>query len=299
MKQIAPVKRLIRPVVIFLCLWVTWSLLSKAEEDAAVVVHLQDSELTESSGLVFSKKDPSCVWSHNDSGDRARLFAFDHRTGQRTGVWELESVDAIDWEDLAIVHQDADDDTVPSKLVVADCGDNLGRRDDVQLWWMDEMDPRNSGTVLRQQLHSIRVTYPDGAHDCEAIWYDPSSRSLMLLCKRSIPWVGLYRVPIDLDAGPPSSKVEAELLVRVPIAMATAADRDSSTGDVWVCTYWQAFRFPSKDGMDLVGQMSQTPSAIELRSLRQVEALAVCSDSSVWVSSEGEPAPLVKITPAK
>ncbi|WP_039962768.1 hypothetical protein [Rhodopirellula europaea] len=265
-----------------------------AEEPAVASVELADKDLTESSGMVFSTKDSSCIWSHNDSGDRARLFAFDAKTGEATGQWHLQGVTAVDWEDLAMLP--AANVGGPARLVIADSGDNQQRRDHIELLVIDEMDPRKSGVVNREEIQVLRVRYPDGAHDCEAIWFDESSRGLMFLCKRFTPWVGLYRVALaNGSSGRSNDDLVAELIQRVPLALATAADRDPVTGDVWVSTYWQAIKFAKADHETLKTQMSQTPVAFDLPKLKQIEAIAVDSNSNVWVTSEGSPALLVRL----
>lgn len=280
------------------CAWlmvaIASSVCASAEESSFVSVELDDKELTESSGLVFSRKDPSCIWSHNDSGDRARLFAFDANTGEATGQWELPGVLAVDWEDLAILPSLKAGG--PARLVIADCGDNQQQREHIELLVIDEMDPRKSGKVALDQIHLLRVTYPDGAQDCEAIWLDELSGDMILLCKRFTPWVGLYRVAlVDGSSGKLNEEIEAELIIRLPLAMATSADRDPATGDVWVSTYWQAIRFEKADHESLKTQMSQSPVAFELPKLKQIEAIAVDPKSDVWVTSEGSPTPLVRL----
>ncbi|MFG0267188.1 MAG: hypothetical protein ACF8AM_18870 [Rhodopirellula sp. JB055] len=265
-----------------------------ASVEVANKIELADKELTESSGMVFSSKDPTCIWSHNDSGDRARLFAFDSKTGETTGHWELPGITAVDWEDLAILPPLQSDR--PARLVIADCGDNQRQRDHIELLIVDEMDPRKSGEVARDDVHVLRVKYPHGPQDCEAIWFDEPSGELILLCKRFTPWVGLYRVAlVNGSSGRLNRDIEAELIIRLPLALATAADRDPATGDVWVSTYWQAFQFAKADHATLKHQMSRTPAAFDLPKLKQIEAIAVDSKSDVWVTSEGSPAPLVRL----
>ncbi|EKK00998.1 hypothetical protein RBSH_03672 [Rhodopirellula baltica SH28] len=266
----------------------------RADEPAVISITLADPELSESSGMVFSSTDPSCIWSHNDSGDHARLFAFDAKTGEATGQWDLQGVTAVDWEDLAMLPPV--NAGGPARLVIADSGDNQKRRDHIELLVIDEMDPRKSGVVTRENVRVLRIKYPDGAQDCEAIWFDEPSQGLILLCKRFTPWVGLYRVALK-DGGNEESSTDlvAELIQRLPLALATAADRDPVTGDVWVSTYWQAIKFAKADHVALKTQMSQTPVAFDLPKLKQIEAIAVDSESNVWVTSEGSPAPLVRL----
>src|SRR4029079_15941055 len=54
-------------------------------------------ELTESSGLAVSRRNPGLLWSHNDSGSAAVLFALD-TTGATRGRVRVP-VNTRDWED--------------------------------------------------------------------------------------------------------------------------------------------------------------------------------------------------------
>src|SRR5262245_40761495 len=67
-------------------------------------VHLADlqcREITESSGIAASRRNPNLLWTHNDSGDRPLIYAFDRR-GRHRGVWQVLGAKAEDWEDMAI-----------------------------------------------------------------------------------------------------------------------------------------------------------------------------------------------------
>ena len=100
---------------------------------------LGDARVRESSGLGFSRRQPGHVWTHNDSGDRPRLFAFDDQ-GKPSGDFEFTSgVKAKDWEDM-VAFTDAG---VP-RLLVADCGDNGMKRSSVSLVLWDEPNPTKS-----------------------------------------------------------------------------------------------------------------------------------------------------------
>src|SRR4051794_20300739 len=63
----------------------------------ATLCHLQDSRITESSGLAVG---PGVLWTHNDSGDSARFFALDRRC-RTLATYTLPGVQATDWEDMA------------------------------------------------------------------------------------------------------------------------------------------------------------------------------------------------------
>ena len=58
------------------------------------------------------------LWTHNDSGDRPRLYALD-LTGKHLGTCDVEGAGAVDWEDMASFQRDG-----TSYLLIADVGDN-------------------------------------------------------------------------------------------------------------------------------------------------------------------------------
>src|SRR5690606_18572639 len=129
-------------------------------------------------------------WTHNDSGDAARLFAIDTAESVVVTQFQLPGIDAVDWEDMASGVIDG-----RPTLVVADTGDNARRRDHVTLLVIDEPardqpardEPVRDEPVrdepVRDELAAsggrrphpldvrrrIHVQYPDGPRDCEAI----------------------------------------------------------------------------------------------------------------------------------
>ena len=48
---------------------------------------LEHEAIRESSGLAASRLRPGVFWTHNDSGDKPRLYAFD-TAGTHLGCWE-------------------------------------------------------------------------------------------------------------------------------------------------------------------------------------------------------------------
>ena len=61
---------------------------------------IQESELDEASGLAASRRYADVLWSHNASGDEARIFALE-TSGDALGILAVQGADFIDWEDIA------------------------------------------------------------------------------------------------------------------------------------------------------------------------------------------------------
>ena len=77
---------------------------------------LENKQIKESSGLACSRLEAGLFWTHNDSGDIPRLFAFD-REGKHRGTFHIEDAEALDWEDMASVVMDH-----RALLIIGRCG---------------------------------------------------------------------------------------------------------------------------------------------------------------------------------
>ncbi len=131
-----------------------------------------DDRITESSGLALSIRHPHTVWTVNDSGDSARVFAVDTRTGRTVGVHSFGAV-VRDVEALAITPQ--------GRMLVADIGDNARGRTVVRVFWFDEpgLGETSGGWA------SWELSYPDGPHNAEALAVDPATGRILVLTKEA------------------------------------------------------------------------------------------------------------------
>jgi hypothetical protein len=140
--------------------------------------------LSEASGLVVSRATPGRFWAHNDSG-KPVLVAFDAR-GNVTGQLAISGARVEDWEAMA---------TAPcgngSCLYVADIGDNDAKRAEITIYRVPE-PAKPTGSAAVDAV--IRASYPDGAHDAEALLAAPDG-TLYVVTKGDTGPVALYRVP--------------------------------------------------------------------------------------------------------
>jgi hypothetical protein len=156
---------------------------------AEVALRLRDPRILESSGLALSRRHPGVLWTHNDSGDRARLFAVGP-DGRTRAVLTLAGVEARDWEALA---PGRDDHGRPA-LFVGDIGDNNGVWPEVAVYRVAEPARLGDATVPSVRY---RLGYPDGSHNAEALLVDPRSNRLYLATK-AVTGAALYQAPARL-----------------------------------------------------------------------------------------------------
>lgn len=259
-----------------------------ATATAAQVGSLGDDELVEASGLVASPSRPGTLWSHNDSGGGALLYALDP-TGAAVGRVEVDGATATDWEDLAAGPWQGG-----PGLFVGDIGDNAQARVEVIAWALAEPVKGQE----QAQATALHLRYPDGAHDAEALLVDPLRGDLLIVTKSLSASAGVYlaRAPlqpetdlvhvVDLD-------LSADQGVVFGVVTGGATSPDGSC--LYLRTYGDVLawsRDPSRPVEEaFAGPMTVLPSRAE----DQGEAIAADEDG-YWTVSEGQGAPLYRFT---
>ena len=76
-----------------------------------------DRSVVEPSGLIKSRAHAGLFWTHNDSGDSARIFAVDPQ-GALIVELPVEGAENVDWEDLTL--------DSAGRIWIGDIGDTQG-----------------------------------------------------------------------------------------------------------------------------------------------------------------------------
>jgi len=159
---------------------------------ARVTGRVGDPSANELSGLVRSRSQADLLWSHDDSGAGPLLYGLraDGRVAARPTVTGAQ---AEDWEDIAA----APGPGGRPLLYVGDIGDNEARRPAVDVYRFPE--PR-VGDVATAPAARLRLRYPDGAHDAEALLIDPLRADLVIVTK-ALGSARAYRASARAAAG--------------------------------------------------------------------------------------------------
>jgi hypothetical protein len=136
-------------------------------------------EIRESSGLAVSRRTPGILWSHNDSGNEAVLFALDTQGVVRGRV--RVPVRTRDWEDVSIGPCPSGD-----CLYIADIGDNRRVRRQIQIYRVPEPAIGDAQTAPVEKLNAV---YADGPHNAEAVFV--AGRDLFIVTRDGVG--GVYR----------------------------------------------------------------------------------------------------------
>jgi hypothetical protein len=138
--------------------------------------------LRESSGVAASHRQAGVLWTHNDSGDGAELFAVD-AAGRELGTTRITGARNEDWEDVAVGPCEGGD-----CVYIADTGDNERKRSDASIYRVREPRPGEASAPAER----LRVSYPDGSHDTEALFVLPTG-DIYLVSKGRHDRQTLYR----------------------------------------------------------------------------------------------------------
>jgi hypothetical protein len=157
------------------------------------IATIQPPAINESSGIVRSLQHSGVYWTHNDSGDSARIFAIGLNgaaVGSSTGI-TISGAMNIDWEDIARGPENT--------LIVSDLGNNANARKDLAVYLLEEPDPAVQTAAPFSK--KITVHYPeqtafpplDNNYDNEAIFW-ANDRMYALTKHRADNLTRLYRL---------------------------------------------------------------------------------------------------------
>lgn len=262
-------------------------------------VPVQAPAANEVSGLAVSGSARDGLWLINDSGGAPDLH-FVGTDGTDRGKVRVDGVANVDWEELAAFRW-----RDHPYLLIADVGDNEGRRNSVVLHCLPEPTLPAGGRVLGGSVKpewSIEFRYPDGPRDCEAVAVDVAAGKVILLAKRTVP-PEVYELPLRPPQGAP---VIARKIGRTDVRQPPGglphpygsqptglALREDGTMAA-VVTYVAVFLFPKTRGEGWAEAFARNPVILPRHGLMQAEAIAFARDGrSLFVVSEGTRSPLV------
>lgn len=280
-----------------------------AAAEPALEALILDPELAEISGMAHSQRRDDLLWVVNDSYNPNRIHALG-RDGRVAASYTVEGAQNTDWEDLTSFVLDG-----KPYLAIADTGDNGGVRQWIELIVVEE--PRVRDGTFRGSVRPawrVRIRWPDGPRDCEAVAVDAARREVLLMSKKRVP-AQLFRVALqptrgrrallaaqiavagtipqpddrELSLHPQSGRYRAHVT-----SMAMAPDGSALV----VLTYRDAYRYERRGDESWAGALRRQPTALGLPPLIQAESITFDRrGEALYVTSEKLPAPLVRLDP--
>ncbi|GAB1693820.1 hypothetical protein [Krasilnikovia sp. M28-CT-15] len=239
---------------------------------------IEDTRLTELSGLVATTNGFITVNDSTDRDDQKKVFYLD-QTCKVTNAVPYSGKGPLDTEDMAL---SGDRKT----LWIGDIGDNGRKRPTIALWKMPATGAK-SPTLYR-------LKYPDGAHDAEGLFVDGDG--IPVVVTKDPGKAGLYKPAAALKAdsadGVPLRRVgevtlpsstTANPLGPVGRLVVTGAAVSPDGTKVVIRTYADAFEWDVKGG-DVVSAMKGTPRQTPLPNEPFGESITYAPDGKSYVT---------------
>jgi hypothetical protein len=237
-------------------------------------------EVRESSGLAQSRRDPALLWTHNDAGNGAEIFALD-ASGALAQRVRIAGAEATDWEDIESGACETGD-----CLYIGDIGDNDAERSRITIYRIDEPSAgaAESGTAV-----ALHARFAEGPRDAEGLFALPSGDLYVVTKGRTGP-VELYRFPSPQVPGETATLERVRELFPAPghdDDRVTAATASPDGRWVAVRSYRNLYLYRADD---LVGGGEADPTVIDLSPLGQAqgESVVIAADGTVWLTTEAE-----------
>jgi hypothetical protein len=258
-----------------------------------VTGHVSAPDAKELSGLALSRLQANVLWTHNDSGDTARVFAID-TAGKLLAQLTVPGAEAVDWEDIAVGPR--------GDLYLADIGDNLAKRPSVVVYRVPE--PKVTGSAGAAQTGPAtryELRYPDGARDAEALLVDPRTGALTIVSKSFGGTAGIYTAASPSATAPTTLTKAGTLSLGIGEAV-TAGDVAADGRTVALRTYDRAFVWSktAKASVPATLRRRSCSPSISLLDEGQGEALALSRHGTSFLTvPEGANPALRRYAPAR
>jgi len=199
-----------------------------AISDAFELGKVEEKDIDEASGLIASRTQKGLLWTHNDHGDDARIFAMSEE-GEDFGTWDLEDVDHKDFEDIT---QGPGPIQGINYIYLGDIGNNDYDREEVYVYRFPEPEvsfTKNAKNVIdKDNIEKITIINPHGpGEDMETLMMDPITNQLYVLTKNheeAIAYIYKFSPPMQRIQSSEKVTIEMEEVGYIEREMLVAGD---------------------------------------------------------------------------
>lgn len=268
---------------------------------------LRDPAVTESSGVVASRRNTGLFWTHNDSGDGPFVYALGPH-GENRGTYRLTGIASVtDCEDIAI--GPGPKPGVPY-LFLGDIGDNNSVRKSCAVYRFVEPTVSKAASrstkahpVSTGAVDTLRCRYPDGPHDAESLLVQPKTGRPYIVAKNKDGIDGVYAFPLPLD---PTATVTLTKVGTIRISgeppfypnLVTGGDIAPDGKRLILRTYWSAYEYhlpPHATGFDVIWATAPTKIDLPLQPQGEGICYAYPKGDALVLTSEGKATTIYKL----
>jgi hypothetical protein len=234
--------------------------------------------------MAASYTNPTMLWTHNDSGDKNRIFLTDSKASVKA-EYLLTGCTNRDWEDIATL-------TSPdgNYIYIAETGDNEMAYGNYLIYRLKEPKINESPkSIASKDIDKIRFRYEDGNHDAECLMIDPKTKDLYIISKRETK-SRVYQLPY------PQSFTEenvAKFVTELPFNYVTAGDISADGKQILIKNYAQVYFWQRSLSQNISQTLQKNPVSLPYLVESQGEAIAWATNGlDYYTLSEGNYQPL-------
>ena len=262
---------------------------------------IKSDDIPESSGLAASRCQSNVIWTHNDSGDDAFIYAINPK-GDNLGTWKIPNASNIDWEDIAAYK----DKTGKCFVYIGEIGDNRSRRHVHEIYRVPEpiVLAANAGSSKKEPIATanaeiIHFSYPDRDQDAETLMVQPKTGDIYVVSKRLSEPAGVYRIKPSFDATEPQvvEKITDLSVPAIPNGFLTGGDISPDGRRMIICDYAQGYEYVLPDNDPNFNDIfKQVPDPLDLGKRKTGESICYSVDgTSIFAGSEGLHSPIIEL----
>lgn len=266
-----------------------------------VIGKIKSADITESSGLAASRCQDNILWTHNDSGDNAYVYALDLE-GNNKGTWRIANIENVDWEDIAAYK----DKTGKCFLYIGEIGDNKLKRREHFVYRVSEPTISDTTALATRKdyltidaVETVRFVYPDFDQDAETLMVEPKSGDIYVVTKRVSGPAGVYRLKPDFGEAEiqRAEKLPEISVPSIPNGFVTGGDISPDGKRMVISDYTQAYEWSLPENVSQFEEIwKQEPARIDLGKRSGGESVCYSANgSSIFASSEGRNSPLIEV----
>lgn len=229
--------------------------------------------INEASGIAVSRQNPNVLWTHNDLGDEARLYAFNLQ-GRHLGVYHIAGIANRDWEDIAVGRGPVEGKTY---IYIGEIGDILAEHDLKFIYRIPEPIVDSNQAPVNTSIsgaETITIQYPDGNRDAETLMVDPLTKDIYIISKWESE-VGVYRAPYPQST---TQTIILEHVATLNLTQTVGGDISPSGLEILIKTYSTMYYWCRTPEHTLWQPFENEPVTVPYISEPQGEAVGWASD---------------------
>lgn len=228
--------------------------------------------IAEASGIADGKAAAGYLWVEEDSGNPAQLYLLKHDGTVQKKVY-LSGITNRDWEDMVVSGSD---------IYIGEIGDNNAAYPDYAFYKFPE--PALSVDTVRS-IETIRFKYPDGAHDAEAFFVEPSTKNIYIITKRDSA-SRIYKLTSPLST---SAINTAALVGQLPYNGVVSAALSADEKEIIVKTYLALYHYTVTAGekKEQALQKNYTPLPYTVEPQGEAVCFSAANDGYYTLSEKG------------